>query len=139
MEVIKPGSRIQASPFGVLVPETAVNGPGEGPVTDISECRGGVLTLELDILRSIERESLRISIWGSADGLEWSAKPVLNFPRKYYCGRYQGILDLSGRPEIRYLRASWKAKRWGNATEAPVFTIALRIEETDTRPAAICA
>ena len=84
---------------------------------------GGTLLLTLGITRIIEQQSIDISIWGSADGSDWGAKPVISFPQKFYCGTYQIVVDLTDRPEVRYLRAKWQVNRWGKGDPKPLFTI----------------
>ena len=42
--------------------------------------------MTLAITKIIEQESLDLSIFGSADGATWGAKPIAAFPQKFYCG-----------------------------------------------------
>lgn len=108
-----------------LLPEMTVREAGTGPVTGLGAGQGGVLTLTLGITRIIEQESLDLSIWGSADGTEWGSRPLAAFPQKFYCGTYQLLLDLSERPDVRYLRAQWQVNRWGKGDPTPLFDIYL--------------
>ena len=85
-----------------------------------------MLILTLGITRIIEQESIDIAIWGSADGTDWGAKPLVTFPQKFYCGTYQIVLDLSERPDVKYLRAKWAVNRWGKATQTPVRLLPVR-------------
>src|SRR5271168_576007 len=96
-----------------ILPETTIREAGTGPAVDLGESRGGVILVTLGITRIIEQESLDVSIWGSADDLEWSAKPLLAFPQKFYCGTYQILLDLRAHPEVGYVRVKYQAERWG--------------------------
>ena len=114
-----------------LLPETTVREAGTGPVTELGTERGGTLILTLGITRIIEQESIDLSIWGSADGTEWSARPVVAFPQKFYCGTYQVLLDLAERPEIRYLRAKWQVNRWGKGDPKPLFGIYLFAQQME--------
>lgn len=114
-----------------LVPETTVREAGTGPVLDLGADRGDSLILTLGITRIIEQESLDVSIWGSADGAEWGAKPLLSFPQKFYCGTYQILLDLSEQPDVRYLRAKWQVNRWGKGDSRPLFTVYLFLQAMD--------
>src|SRR5689334_24816461 len=91
-----------------LIPETTIEAAGTSPELSVDSTRGGLLLLTLGITRIIEQESLDISIWGSADGAEWSAKPLISFPQKFYCGTYQLLLDLSQHTYIKYLRAKYQ-------------------------------
>ena len=108
-----------------LLPETTIREAGAGPELVVDEETGGTLTVTLGITRIIEQESLDLSIWGSADGSDWGAKPLASFPQKFYCGTYQIVLDLSERPEVRYLRAKWQVNRWGKGDPKPLFTMYL--------------
>jgi hypothetical protein len=111
-----------------LIAETTVRETGSGLALSLGESCGGVFTLTLGITRIIEQEKLDVSIWGSADGDDWGTKPVIAFPRKFYCGTYQIQLDLSGRAEIKYLQARWQVNRWGKGDPKPLFTIYLFAE-----------
>jgi len=122
----------------LLIPEKAIDGPGQGPVVNVSEMAAETLAFRLEIRRSMEHESLRVSIWGSADGQDWGSRPLIELPRKFYCGTYPGYLDLSSRPDIRYLKATWTAKRWGKGNPNPVFTIELHLEGV-REPVGACA
>src|ERR1700750_1099848 len=103
-----------------LVAETTVREAGTGPAMVLDQ-PGGTLVLTLGITRIIEQESIDISIWGSTDGTDWGTKALVTFPQKFYCGTYQIILDLSDRPEIKYLRTKWQVNRWGKGDPKPLF------------------
>ena len=106
-----------------VLPETTIREAGAGPDLDLDGSQGTLILLTLGITRIIEQESLDVSIWGSADGKEWGVKPLVAFPQKFYCGTYQILLDLTGKPEVRYLRAKWQAQRWGRGELKPLFSI----------------
>jgi hypothetical protein len=108
-------------PNNFLVPETKVQANGSGPVLDLGSSAGRTLLLTLGITKIVEQESLDVDIWGSPDGKDWGAKPLLSFPQKFYTGTYTLLLDLTGRPEIRYLQARWKVARWGVGSTTPMF------------------
>jgi hypothetical protein len=108
-----------------LIPESTVRESGTGPEIYIGSHEGETLHLNLGITRIIEQESVDISIWGSSDGAVWSAKPLVSFSQKFYCGNYQIQLDLSDFPEVRYLRAKWQLNRWGKGDSKPLFTLYL--------------
>jgi hypothetical protein len=111
-----------------LIPETTVREAGSGQEVSLEDNFGGVLILTLGITRILEHESLDLSIWGSPDGYDWGAKPIITFPQKFYCGTYQVQLDLCERPEIRHLQARWHVNRWGRSETKPLFTIYLFAE-----------
>ena len=108
-----------------LLPETTVREAGAGSEIDLGGQMGGTLLLTLGITRIIEQQSIDISIWGSADGTDWGAKPLASFPQKFYCGAYQIVLDLTDRPQVRYLRVKWQVNRWGKGDSKPLFTLYL--------------
>jgi hypothetical protein len=107
---------------GFLLEETAIREPGMGSAVDLGDARGSVVLLTLGITRIIEQESLDISIWGSVDNAEWSAKPIMCFPQKFYCGTYQILMDLRAHPDVRYIRAKYQANRWGKGDNKPLFS-----------------
>ena len=133
-----PGLRRKMGP-AFLLPETTIREAGTGPVLDLGEEHGPVLVLTLGITRIIEQESLDISIWGSPDGKEWGNKPLVAFPQKFYCGTYQILLDLSSRPDVRYVRAKFTAQRWGKGDPKPLFTVYLFAQELEQRVLAMGA
>lgn len=106
---------------GFLLPETTIREAGNGSELDLGDTRGCVLLLTLGITRIIEQESLDVAVWGSANGNEWGAKPLVSFPQKFYCGTYQILLDLAQHSDVRYLRAHWAAQRWGKGDHKPLF------------------
>ncbi len=122
-----------------LLPETTVRDVGTSPELNLGEQQGGTLILTLGITRIIEQESIDISIWGSADGTDWGTKPLATFPQKFYCGTYQIVLDLSERPELKYLRAKWQMNRWGKGDPKPLFTIYLFVQAMSQRLTAVGA
>lgn len=107
-----------------LLPETTVREAGQSPDIDLGETQAGTLILTLGITRIIEQESIDLSIWGSTDGADWGIKPLMAFPQKFYCGTYQLLLDLEGRP-VKFLRAKWQVSRWGKGDPKPLFGLYL--------------
>ncbi|MGA3235008.1 MAG: hypothetical protein ABSG03_01795 [Bryobacteraceae bacterium] len=122
-----------------LLPETTVRDAGTSPAIDLREERGGMLFLTLGITRIVEKESIEISIWGSADGVDWGRVPLLAYPQKFYCGVYQMPVDLTRRPDVKYLRAGWEVSRWSGVPGQPLFTVYLLLETTDRQLAAASA
>lgn len=104
-----------------LLPESVSREDGSGPAMDLDGLQGKVISLTLGITRIIEQESLDVAVWGSPDGNDWGAKPLIAFPQKFYCGTYTVLLDLSSTPDVRYLRAQWKMNRWGRGEQKPMF------------------
>lgn len=110
-----------------LLPENVARQNGAGPVVDLDEDHGKPLLLTLGITRSVEQESLEISLWGSSDKENWRA--LATFPQKFYCGTYSLLLDLSGHRDVGYLRVQWKMSCWGRGESTPLFGFYLLAEE----------
>ena len=116
-----------------LVPDkTVVNAKGDGPSVDVSGASNRVFLLTLNITSIVEQESLDVSIHSSADGSTWSAKPVTNFPQKFYQAQHPLLLDLTGHADVKFLRAHWEASRWGRGSETPMFEFNVSIKEVPT-------
>jgi hypothetical protein len=122
-----------------LLPETTVREAGTGSEIHLGDQREETLILTLGITRIIEQESIDISIWGSADGSDWGARPLATFPQKFYCGTYQILLDLQAHPDVKCLRAKWQVNRWGKGDSKPLFAIYLFAQEMSHQMAAVGA
>ena len=85
---------------------------------------------------SWSRKALDLSISGSADGEEWSAKPIRAFPQKFYQGTSWILLDLSGHSDVKYLRAEWIVNRWGVGSTTPMFKFYVHAEKFEESAAA---
>ena len=110
----------------VLVPPgTVAESSADGAAFEVPPAGPRVFVLDLDITQVIEQESLEISIWGSADGQDWGMMPLLKFPQQFYRGTARMALDLTGRPEIWFLRPRWELNRWGRGVPSPRFTFGL--------------
>jgi hypothetical protein len=122
-----------------LLPETTVREAGAGPDISLGDQQGETLILTLGITRILEQESIDISIWGSADGSDWGVRPLVSFPQKFYCGIYQIPLDLSERPDVKYLRSRWQVNRWGKGDSKPLFGFYLFVQAMQGQMASACA
>ena len=120
-----------------LLPETTVREAGTGSEIHLGDEPGETLILTLGITRIIEQESIDISIWGSTDGKDYGAKPLVAFPQKFYCGTYQILLDLGDHPDVRFLRAKWQVNRWGKGDPKPLFTVYLFVQQMASELAAV--
>lgn len=114
-----------------LMPETLVETPGESPAFELGELAVKPLLLVLRISEIIEQESLHVAIWGSADGQDWGAAPLFWFPQEFYRGVRPAALDLSQRPEIKFLQARWEVNRWGRGTPRPHFKFSVELGELE--------
>ncbi len=122
-----------------LLPETTIREAGAGPVLDLEGYEGDALIVTLGITRIVEQESIDVSIYGSADGKEWGAKPLASFPQKFYCGTYQILVDLSGNPQVKHLRAKWQANRWGKGDTKPLFSLYMFVQRAKSQVLAVGA
>ncbi|MBZ5646442.1 MAG: hypothetical protein LAN37_04375 [Acidobacteriia bacterium] len=114
----------------LLVPEkTVVTAKGDGQPVDASAAAGKTLLLTLTITRIIEQESIDVSVWGSPDGANFGAKPLIAFPQKFYAGEHPLLLDLAQHKDVKFLRAHWEVGRWGRGSETPMFEFQLSARE----------
>jgi hypothetical protein len=112
-----------------LIPEQNVEAAGNGPEIELGPAAGQKFVLTLSITRQIEQSSLDVSVFGSEDNATWTPKAIAAFPQKFYAGEYQILLDLSGRPELKYLRGAWTLGRWGRGRPTARFGFSLKIRE----------
>jgi hypothetical protein len=113
-----------------LVPQCEAHGDGFGPVIELGELRSKLLVVSLRINEVFEQEDLSISIWGSATGTDWGARPLLTFPQKSYCGAYATFLNLANRPSVRFLRVEWKMSSWVHRDSRLMFGFNVAVEES---------
>ena len=113
-----------------LVPaNTVVSAKGDGAAVDVSSASNRVFLVTLSITRIIEQESLDVSIFGSADGATWEPKSLAAFPQKFYAEEAPLLLDLTARPDVKFVRAHWEVARWGRGTEIPMFEFGVTMKE----------
>jgi hypothetical protein len=115
--------------ISLIPPDTKLESNADGPVFDISETTTCTFFCVLTISDQIEQESLDVSIWGSADGHDFGKKPLLKLPQQFYQGICKMVLDVSSRPEVKFLRARWELNRWGRVAPQPMFVAGLTLEE----------
>lgn len=113
----------------LVADKTVVHAKGDGPAVDVSTSANRVFLVTLDITNIIEQESFELSIFGSADGTAWDAKPLVSYPQEFYRGQYPLILDLTGHPEAQFIRSHWEVARWGRGVETPMFEFGVRLKE----------
>ena len=113
-----------------LIPQdTRMEANSEGAAFDISASATRTFLCRLTVTDQMEQESLDVSIWGSPDGQTWTKKPLLKLPQQFYRGTTKLILDLTLRPETRFIRAGWELNRWGRVAPTPMFVAGLELEE----------
>ncbi len=102
---------------------------GDGQPFDVSASETRTFLCRLTITEQIEQESLDVSIWGSAGGQDFGKRPLLKLPQQFYCGTTKMVLDISLRPEVRFLRARWEVNRWGRVSPLAMFVAELDLTE----------
>jgi len=113
-----------------LIPtETRMEASADGASFNISESATRTFLCCLTVTDQIEQESLDVSIWGSADGQTWPKKPLLKLPQQFYRGTTKLVLDLSLRPEVKFIRARWELNRWGRVAPTPMFVAGMDLAE----------
>ncbi len=128
-----------AMQFDLIPPGTRVEGNGDGEKYDLSGSATRTFLCTLEITDQIEQESLDVSIWGSEDGESWGTKPLLKLPQQFYRGETRAVLDVSLRPQVKFIRAKWELFRWGRVAPLPMFVMGLRLEEVAAMPGRIPA
>ena len=113
-----------------LIPASSkLEANGDGQAFDVSACETRTFLCHLTIADQIEQESLDVSLWGSSDGQDFGKRPLLKIPQQFYCGSTKMVLDISLRPEVRFLRAKWEVNRWGRVSPVPMFVAGLDVQE----------
>lgn len=113
-----------------LIPQkTRMEANGDGASFDISSSATRTFLCLLTVADQLEQESLDVSIYGSTDGTTWTPKPLLKLPQQFYRGHTKMVLDLSLRPEIKFIRARWELNRWGRGAPLPMFVAGLELTE----------
>lgn len=113
----------------IIAPQTRLESNADGQPFDISAISTRTFLCELTVTDQLEQESLDVSLWGSADGQDFGKKPYLKIPQQFYRGTTKMVLDLSLRPEVRFLRARWELNRWGRVAPTPMFVAGLTLTE----------
>src|SRR6204780_5104178 len=115
--------------FVLIPPGTRLTANGEGRPFDISSSQTRTFICSMEITDQMEQESVDISVWGSADGQEFGKMPLLKMPQRFYRGETRQVLDLSLKPEIKFLRAKWDLTRWGRGAPHAVFVLGFNLTE----------
>lgn len=111
-----------------LVPPCMEHADGTGPAVAVK--RGKLLVITVGVNHVVEKESLTLSIWGSANGKDWGATPLIVLPQKSYGGIYSTFLDLAKFPDVRYLHAQWNMLRWDHGDTPTLFGFYVSVQET---------
>ncbi len=125
-ESVKEGTRRET--VYLVAPETTVETGGRSAPLDLGPLAGSRLVVVLRIDQIVEQESLDVAVWGSADGKDWGTSSLFSYPQKFYRGITPAAVDLSQRPEVRFLEARWSLNRWGRGYPRPHFVFSVEIE-----------
>jgi hypothetical protein len=113
-----------------LVPaDSIVTAKGDGEALEITSTVSRVFLLTLSITSVVEQEAIDIFVYTSADGSTWETKAVAGMEQKFYPGEYPLLVDLSEKPDAKFVRAHWDVYRWGRGSTAPQFQISVRLRE----------
>jgi len=123
-----------AMEFDLIPNDTLVEESGFGAAVDIRASQTRTFFCVMNITDQIEQESVDVSIWGSADGENWGAHPILKLPQQFYRGETRAVLDLTLVPEINFIRAGWDLNRWGRVAPLPMFVLGLNLKEIPAMP-----
>jgi hypothetical protein len=123
-----------AMEFDLIPPGTLLEENGHGDRVDISAGETRTFLCTMLITDQIEQESIDLAIWGSPDGENWGAHPLLRLPQRFYRGETRAVLELVFRPEVKFIRAQWELNRWGRVAPLPMFKLALHLVEVPPMP-----
>jgi hypothetical protein len=115
--------------FDLIPAGTRLTANGEGQPHEIGASVTRTFICAMFITEQIEQESVDISVWGSADGQDFGKLPLLKMPQRFYRGETRQILDLTMKPEIKFLCAKWDLARWGRVAPLPMFVVGFSLTE----------
>lgn len=124
-----PALRTFDMKLNLIPPDTRMEASIDGASFDISGSASRTFLCLLTVSEQIEQESLDVAIYGSADGANWTKKPILKLPQQFYRGKTKLVLDLSLRPEVKFIRARSELNRWGRGAPLPMFVAGLELLE----------
>jgi hypothetical protein len=113
----------------LIAANSRLESTSDGAAYDISASASRTFLCRLTVTEQIEQESLDVSIWGSGDGENWPKKPLLKLPQQFYRGTTKMVLDLSLRPEVKFIRARWELNRWGRVAPTAMFVAGMDLME----------
>ncbi len=123
-----------AMEFDLIPAGTRLEADGEGGKVDISGSQTRTFLCTLVITDQIEQESIDVSIWGSEDGENWGSKPILKLPQRFYRGETRMVLDVTLKPEVKFIKAKRELFRWGRVAPLPMFVVGLHLAEVAAMP-----
>jgi hypothetical protein len=113
-----------------LVPaNTVVTTNGDSDALEIFGAANRVFLLTLSVTSVVEQEAIDVFVYTSSDGATWEVKAVAGMEQKFYPGEYPLLVDLSEKPDAKFVRAHWDVYRWGRGDTASRFELSLRLRE----------
>ena len=109
--------------------KTVVTAKGDSEPLDISGANSRVFLLTLLISSIVEQEGMDVLVYTSADGTTWDTRAVGGMEQKFYPGEYPLMVDLSEKPDAKFVRVHWDVYRWGRGGTNPSFEISIRLRE----------
>jgi hypothetical protein len=113
----------------LIPPRTRLTATGDGASHDVSGSATRTFLCSMAIGDQLEQESVDLSVWGSADGQSWGTMPLLRMPQRFYRGETRQVLDLTLKPEVKFVRAKWELARWGRVAPHPMFVLGFHLSE----------
>ncbi len=113
----------------LLPANTVVTAKGDSEALDVSVAASRVFLLTLTVVSVVEQEAIDVFVYTSVDGTTWETKAVAGMEQKFYPGDYPLLVDLSDKPEAKFVRAHWDVYRWGRGGTGARFEIGLRLRE----------
>jgi hypothetical protein len=126
-----------AMEFDLIAQGTVLQENGHSAAVDVRASSSRTFFCVMIIGDQIEQESADVAIWGSADGENWGAHPVLKLPQQFYRGETRAVLDLALVPQVNFIRAGWELNRWGRVAPLPMFVLGLHLAEIPAMPARV--
>jgi hypothetical protein len=113
-----------------LIEETTVRESGQSAAFDITKYSGEPLLVTFGITHAVEKEIIEVGIHESDDAASWSARPLVSFTPKSYCGVYEIQMPPCDK---RYIKASWSVRRWSRDEAPPFFRVFLSVKSSLSR------
>jgi hypothetical protein len=123
-----------AMEFDLIPQGTLLQENGHGETFDVRPSATRTFFCTMIIREQIEQESVDVSIWGSPDGENWGAQPLLRLPQQFYKGETRAVLELKLVPEVNFVRPAWELNRWGRVAPLPRFVLGLHLLEVPAVP-----
>jgi hypothetical protein len=133
----KTGGHFMAMELDLIPQGTLLQENGNGAAVDIRSSATRTFYCVMQIGDQIEQESADVAIWGSPDGENWGAHPLLKLPQQFYRGETRAVLELTLVPQVNFIRAGWELNRWGRVAPLPMFVLGVHLSEIPAMPSRV--